>query len=157
MAKNTKVKKEVVIVRKPQLVEQLAEKLNISKAKAGESFDAQIAIIQENLVAGNKVQILGFGDFEVTERAARIGTNPKTKEKIKIAASKYPKFKAGKTLKDAVNGGKKAKTEAVAETSASKTIASVKPAGNKNTKTTATPPAATGKNGNKGNKGGKKK
>ena len=75
-------------------------------AKTGEtkkSADAFVDVITESLVKGDKVQLVGFGSFEVRKRAARKGRNPQTKEEIKIPASKAPVFKAGKALKETVN------------------------------------------------------
>jgi len=102
-----KEKKEVVVIRKPQFVDQYSAKVGCTKEDAGKHYDTFIAIMEDNLESGNKVTFLGFGDFEVVNRAARDGRNPKTKEKIKIPATNSVKFKAGKTLKDVVNGRRK--------------------------------------------------
>jgi len=88
---------------KTELVDVVAKKAGLPKTKALEAIDAFTGAIQAALKKGDKVTLVGFGTFDVTKRAAREGVNPQTKEKIKIKASKAPKFKAGKTLKDAVN------------------------------------------------------
>ena len=74
-----------------------------ARIKTEEFINAFTGTVTEELAKGEKVQLIGFGTFEVTERAERIGRNPKTKEEMIIEASKAPKFKAGKALKDAVN------------------------------------------------------
>ena len=88
---------------KSELINQIAEKSELTKKDAEQAFSAVVSTITDALVSGEKVQIVGFGTFEVTERAARTGKNPQTGKEIKIAACKAPKFKAGKALKDAVN------------------------------------------------------
>ena len=90
------------MINKQSLVEQVAEKTGLSKKVATAAVDALIDAIQTSLKDGEKVQVIGFGNFEVRERAARKGRNPQTGEEITIAASKSPAFKAGKQLKDAV-------------------------------------------------------
>lgn len=90
-------------MNKTELVAKLAEKASISKKDAEAAVKSFVEIVTEQLQAGEKVQIVGFGTFEVGERGARVGRNPKTREEIQIAASKSPRFKAGKALKDAVN------------------------------------------------------
>lgn len=90
-------------MNKSELVAALAEKTGTTKKGAEESLNALVEIITESLVKGDKVQLVGFGSFEVRKRAARKGRNPQTKEEIKIPASKSPVFKAGKALKDVVN------------------------------------------------------
>ena len=87
---------------KPELVNAIAAEANLSKKDAGSALDAAIAAITSALQKGDKVQLVGFGTFEVRERAAREGKNPQTGEKIKIAATKVPAFKAGKALKVSV-------------------------------------------------------
>lgn len=87
---------------KTELTEALASKVGITKSKAAEAVDAVFGIITGSLKKGNKVTLVGFGTFDVAKRAARVGMNPQTKEKIKIKASKVARFKAGKALKDAV-------------------------------------------------------
>ena len=87
---------------KTELAAKVAEKAGISKKAAGEAVDAVIASITDALKNGEKVSFVGFGTFEVRERAARQGINPRTKENITIAASKLPVFKAGRGLKDAI-------------------------------------------------------
>lgn len=82
----------------------VAEKAGLSKADAGSAVRAVLDTITEALAKGDKIALVGFGNFEVSERAAREGRNPATGETIQIAASKAVKFKAGKALKDSVNG-----------------------------------------------------
>ena len=82
----------------------VAEKAGISKADAGSAVSAVLDSITEALSKGDKIALVGFGNFEISERAAREGRNPATGETIQIAASKAVKFKAGKALKDSVNG-----------------------------------------------------
>lgn len=82
----------------------IAEKADISKADAGKVITALFDSIQDTLCRGGKVAIPGFGTFDVADRPARQGRNPQTGAAIQIAASKAPKFKAGKGLKDALNG-----------------------------------------------------
>ena len=91
-------------MNKTQLIEAIAAKADIKKKDAEAAVNALTDVIAEALKAGDKVQLVGFGTFEVKERAARDGRNPKTGETIKIEASKSPAFSAGKGLKDAVNG-----------------------------------------------------
>ncbi|MFA5552428.1 MAG: HU family DNA-binding protein [Trueperaceae bacterium] len=88
---------------KSELIDQVAERANLSKKDAGAAVNALLDTVQNALVSGDSVQITGFGTFEVRQRAAREGVKPGTSEKIKIPASKAPAFKAGKSLKDAVN------------------------------------------------------
>lgn len=90
-------------MNKTELIAAIAERTEVSKKDAEKILKATIDIISEEMKKGEKVQLVGFGTFEVSERAAREGINPKTKTKIEIAASKSPKFKAGKALKDLVN------------------------------------------------------
>lgn len=90
-------------MNKSELVEALAKKTNATKKVSEESLNALIEVITEELAKGEKIQLVGFGTFEVIKRAARKGKNPQTGEEIKIPASKAPKFKAGKVLKDIVN------------------------------------------------------
>ena len=90
-------------MNKTELVAVMAENAGISKKDAEAALKAFTEAVAAELAKGGKVQLVGFGTFEVSERAAREGKNPQTGEKIKIAASKAPKFKAGKALKDIVN------------------------------------------------------
>ena len=90
-------------MNKSDLVAVVAEKLGATKRDAEASLNAVVEAITESLVKGEKIQLVGFGSFEVRKRAARKGRNPQTKEEIKIPASKAPVFKAGKALKDLVN------------------------------------------------------
>ncbi|MET3505592.1 HU family DNA-binding protein [Halalkalibacter oceani] len=91
-------------MNKTELVNVVAETTKMSKKDAELAVNATFRAIQDTLVAGEKVQIVGFGSFEVRDRAARKGRNPQTGEEIDIAASKNPAFKAGKQLKEAVQG-----------------------------------------------------
>ena len=90
-------------MNKATLVEIVAESASIKKKEADAAVTAVFNAIENELATGGKVQIAGFGSFKVKERGERVGRNPKTKEEIKIPASKVPAFVAGKTLKDAVN------------------------------------------------------
>ena len=90
-------------MNKVELIAAVAAKAELSKKDAEKAIAAVVASIEEALVMGDKVQLIGFGTFEVRERAARVGRNPQTKEEIKIDASKQPVFKAGAALKKAVN------------------------------------------------------
>jgi DNA-binding protein HU-beta len=91
-------------VNKTELVASVAEKTGLTKKDAEKAVNALFDSVQEALTAGDKVQMIGFGTFEVKERAARKGRNPRTGQDIEIPASKNPVFKAGKALKDSVNG-----------------------------------------------------
>lgn len=88
---------------KADLVNAIAEQAGLSKADSEKALKAFIGAVTKALKAGEKVSLVGFGTFSVGQRAARTGKNPQTGAKIKIAAAKTPKFKAGKALKDAVN------------------------------------------------------
>ena len=90
-------------MNKAELVAAVAAKTGATKKAAEESVNAFVEVVTNTLVEGEKVQLVGFGSFEVRKRAARKGRNPQTKEEIKIPASKAPVFKAGKALKDLVN------------------------------------------------------
>ena len=90
-------------MNKTDLVAAVAQKTGLTKKDAERVVNATVETISENLVKGEKVQISGFGIFEVKEREARIGRNPRTKESIQIPASRQPAFKASKTLKDSVS------------------------------------------------------
>jgi DNA-binding protein HU-beta len=92
-----------MIMNKTQLIDVVATKTGLKKKDAEAAVNAVNEAIVEALKAGDKVQVIGFGTYEVKERAAREGRNPKTGETITIAASKAPVFSAGKALKDAVN------------------------------------------------------
>ena len=89
---------------KAELISAVAEKSNLTKKDSDKAVSAVIDAITEALVAGDKVSLVGFGTFEVKNRAARKGINPRTKEPMPIPASKLPAFKAGKALKEAVSG-----------------------------------------------------
>ncbi len=90
-------------MNKTELVAAIVEKAGVQKKDAEAVVKAFTEVVTDELKAGGSVQLVGFGTFAVSERAAREGLNPATKEKITIAASKAPKFKAGKALKDAIN------------------------------------------------------
>mgnify|MGYP000433920722 FL=1 len=90
-------------MNKTELIAAIAEQAEISKKDAEKALKAFVDVVTEQLKEGEKVQLVGFGTFEVSERAAREGRNPQTGETMKIAACKAPKFKAGKALKDAIN------------------------------------------------------
>ncbi len=90
-------------MNKTELIAAVAEKTGLTKKDAEKAVKAFTDVVTEALVKGDKVQIVGFGTFEVSERAAREGRNPRSGETMTIAASKMPKFKAGKALKDVVN------------------------------------------------------
>ena len=90
-------------MNKTELIAAIAAKTGETKKDAEATLNAFVDVVTETLVKGDKVQLVGFGSFEVRKRAARKGRNPQTKEEIKIPASKAPVFKAGKALKDLVN------------------------------------------------------
>lgn len=90
-------------MNKTELIAAVAEKADLSKKDAEAAITAAVEAITGALIEGEKVQLVGFGSFEVKKRAARIGRNPKTKESIEIPASVVPVFKAGKALKDSVS------------------------------------------------------
>ena len=90
-------------MNKTELIAAIAEQAEISKKDAEKALKAFVDVVTEQLKEGEKVQLVGFGTVEVSERAAREGRNPQTGKTMKIAACKAPKFKAGKALKDAVN------------------------------------------------------
>ena len=93
-------------MNKVQMVAAVAEKAGLTKKDAEKAINAVTEAVKEALVKGDKVQLIGFGTYEVRERAARTGRNPQTGEEIKIAAAKVPAFKAGKALKDTVASAK---------------------------------------------------
>ena len=90
-------------MNKTELIAAVAEKAEISKKDSEKALKAFIDVVTDELKVGGKIQLVGFGTFEVSERAAREGRNPQTGKTMKIDACKAPKFKAGKALKDAVN------------------------------------------------------
>ena len=90
-------------MNKTELVAAMAEQTNLSKKDAEAALKAFVDVVSEELKKGEKVQLVGFGTFEVSERAAREGRNPQTGKTMSIPASKAPKFKAGKALKDSIN------------------------------------------------------
>jgi DNA-binding protein HU-beta len=90
-------------MNKAELVAAMADKASISKKDAEAALKAFTDVVAEELKKGEKIQLVGFGTFEVSERAARTGRNPQTGKEMNIPASKAPKFKAGKALKDQIN------------------------------------------------------
>ena len=90
-------------MNKAELVNAISEKASLSKKDAEKAVAAVLETITETLIQGEKVQLVGFGAFDVKERGVRMGRNPKTKEEIEIPASRVPQFKAGKALKEAVD------------------------------------------------------
>lgn len=92
---------------KQELINAVAENAGLKKAQAGAAVKAVLDTISQALAGGEKVSLIGFGTFEVRDRAARTGVNPQTQKKIKIPASKAPVFRAGKKLKEAVGKKKK--------------------------------------------------
>ena len=90
-------------MNKTELVAAMADKAGLTKKDAEAALKAFTDVVSDELKKGGKIQLVGFGTFEVSERAAREGRNPQTGAPMKIAASKAPKFKAGKALKDAIN------------------------------------------------------
>ena len=90
-------------MNKTELVAAMAAKADLSKKDAEAALKAFTDVVAEQLKKGDKIQLVGFGTFEVSKRSARSGRNPRTGETMKIKASKAPKFKAGKALKDVVN------------------------------------------------------
>ncbi len=90
-------------MNKTELIAAVADNAELSKKDAEKALKAFVDVVTGELKKGEKVQVVGFGTFEVSERSAREGRNPQTGETMKIAACKAPKFKAGKALKDAVN------------------------------------------------------
>ena len=88
---------------KAELVTSIAEKTGLTKKDSEKALAAFVDTVTETLAKGDSIQLVGFGTFEVRERAAREGINPRTKEKIEIPESKVPAFKAGRALKDAVS------------------------------------------------------
>lgn len=90
-------------ISKADLVKELAEKIGVGQKDVKALVDGMLSSISSHLKSGNKVQLTGFGTFEVRERSARTGVKPGTTEKIQIPASKYPAFKAGKGLKDEIS------------------------------------------------------
>ena len=98
-----KIQSRNFIMHKADLVAAMAEKAGVSKKDAEASLKAFTDVVAEELKKGEKIQLVGFGTFETSKRAAREGRNPQTGETMKIAASVAPKFKPGKALKDAMN------------------------------------------------------
>lgn len=90
-------------MNKTEFIEAIAKEAGLTKADAKRAVDAYVDVVKKELKKGGKIQLVGFGTFSVSKRAARQGINPATGEKIKIKAAKVPKFKAGAGLKDALN------------------------------------------------------
>lgn len=95
---------EVILMNKAELVSAVAQHSGLTKKNSEAAIDAFVNVVEESLAKEEKVVLVGFGTFETKNRAARKGRNPQTKETINIPASKAPVFKAGKSLKDKVNG-----------------------------------------------------
>lgn len=93
-------------MNKAELIASVAEKSELTKKDAEKAVGALLATIEETLAKGEKVQLVGFGTFEIRERAARKGRNPQTGAEIEIAAARVPVFKAGKALRDAISSSK---------------------------------------------------
>jgi len=93
-------------MNKSELIVAIADKAEMTKKQAEKALKAFEEVVTDTLVSGGKVQLVGFGTFDVAERAAREGRNPQTGEPMAISASKAPRFKVGKALRDAVNGRK---------------------------------------------------
>jgi len=91
-------------MNKNELSKRIADETGMSHKDSGTVIDAFIEVVKNELSSGNKIQLVGFGTWEVKERAERTGVNPQTKAKMVIPAAKTPKFTPGKALKDAVNG-----------------------------------------------------
>lgn len=91
---------------KTELVEAISKQTGLTKKDTAAALSSFVDVVTKELKKGGKVQLVGFGTFEVSKRSARTGRNPQTGATMKIAASKTPKFKAGRALKDTVNGGK---------------------------------------------------
>ncbi|MDG1752474.1 MAG: HU family DNA-binding protein [Thalassotalea sp.] len=91
-------------MNKSELIAKIAESADITKASAGRALDSLINSVTTELASGGDVALVGFGTYKVNDRAARTGRNPQTGAEIQISAAKVPAFKAGKALKDAVNG-----------------------------------------------------
>lgn len=89
-------------MNKTELIEHMAKSADINKAQAARALESMLLTVQRTLRRGGIVQLIGFGTFSVTKRAARVGRNPRNGKEIKIKACKAPKFKPGKTLKDAL-------------------------------------------------------
>ena len=96
-------KRRKLSMNKTELIAAIAEKAELSKKDSEKALKAFVDVVAEELKKDHKVQLVGFGTFEVSERSARTGRNPQTGEEMEIAACKAPKFKAGKALKDAIN------------------------------------------------------
>ncbi|RCU45125.1 MULTISPECIES: HU family DNA-binding protein [Corallincola] len=91
-------------MNKTELIDKIAEGADLSKAKAKDALDVLLASVTQSLKEGDPVQLVGFGTFKISHRAARTGRNPQTGAEIQIAAANVPAFTAGKALKDSVNG-----------------------------------------------------
>ena len=100
---DAKKQEEEIYMNKTELVAAIGERAELSKKDSEKALKAFVDVVTEELKKGEKIQLVGFGTFEVSERPAREGRNPQTGETMKIAACNAPKFKAGKALKDAIN------------------------------------------------------
>jgi DNA-binding protein HU-beta len=90
-------------VNKAEMIDEIAQAAEISKSAAERAIDALVGAVKSSLKKGDDVTLVGFGTFYASDRAARTGRNPRTGETLQIAASRVPKFRAGKALKDAIN------------------------------------------------------
>jgi DNA-binding protein HU-beta len=115
-----KIIREDYVVNKSELVKSIAEKAEITQKDAAKALDATVEAIQKALAGGDKVQIIGFGSFEVRDRKERKVISPATGEEIKVPATKVPAFKPGKSLKEAVAVEKKAAAKATTKKKAKK-------------------------------------
>ena len=118
-------------MNKSELIDAIAAKADLSKVASGKALEAVLESIVHAVAKGDGVSLVGFGSFKAAPRAAREGKNPKTGEKIKIAATTVPKFSAGASLKAAVAGKKPAAKKAAAKKPAAKKPAAKKPAAKK--------------------------
>jgi len=104
LASNARSTNEEGEVTKSKLVDQVADRAGLTKQDAGRAVDAVLATVEDALRRGSEVSVAGFGKFHVSDRGARLGVNPRTGERIQIAASRVPRFTAGSGLKSAVRG-----------------------------------------------------
>ena len=130
------------IVNKAQLIDVVAQNLNVSRRVAGDAVDAVLAGITGAVIDGDRVSLTGFGTFETAHRPARTARNPRTGEQVRVAASTVPKFRAGQAFKDEVNG---AKSKPAARKAAAKKSATAKKAAPARRAAATTAPAAAKK------------
>ncbi|WP_371197672.1 HU family DNA-binding protein [Eubacterium sp. 14-2] len=101
--KQVRIQRRNIVMNKAELIAAMSEKAELSRKDAEKALKAFTDVVTEELQKGEKIQLVGFGTFEVSERAARTGRNPQSGAEMVIPASKAPKFKAGKALKDMIN------------------------------------------------------